>query len=102
MDVPEDMKNTRAADVLRALAHPTRVDVIRLVSDREMSVNELVAAIGASQSSLSQHLAVLRGANLVHTRREAQTIRYSIASNDIIDFIDLVDKLANSDRKRKR
>ncbi len=50
----------------------------RLVLARELSVNDLVNAVGISQSALSQHLAKMREEGLLATRREAQTVYYRI------------------------
>lgn len=72
----------RACNLLKAMANPTRLMVLCQIADGEKSVGELERAIGLSQSGLSQHLAVLRSKNLVSTRRDAQTIYYSLASQE--------------------
>ena len=56
---------------LRALAHPVRLSMLRRVSRREHSVGELARALGLRQPTTSQHLQVLRDANLVTVRAEA-------------------------------
>ena len=68
-----------AAQLLRALANDRRLMLLCLLAERERSVGELNARVSLSQSALSQHLAVLRADGLVATRREAQTIFYSLA-----------------------
>lgn len=70
----------RASTLLKAMANPTRLMVLCQIAHGEKSVGELEQAVGLSQSGLSQHLAVLRGKRLVTTRREGQTIFYSLAS----------------------
>jgi DNA-binding transcriptional ArsR family regulator len=70
----------RACDLLKAMANPARLMVLCQIAHGEKSVGELERAVGLSQSGLSQHLAVLRGKKLVNTRRDAQTIYYSLAS----------------------
>lgn len=72
----------RACHLLKAMANPTRLMVLCQIADGEKSVGELERAIGLSQSGLSQHLAVLRSRKLVTTRRDAQTIYYSLASKE--------------------
>ncbi len=57
--------------------------ILCLLNDGERSVSELNAQIDIPQSSLSQHLGQLRRENLVTTRREAQTIYYSLASEEV-------------------
>jgi DNA-binding transcriptional ArsR family regulator len=67
-----------AAELLKAMANPQRLRVLCLLAEGERSVGEINAAVALSQSALSQHLAVLREHGLVQTRREAQSIRYSL------------------------
>lgn len=69
-----------AARLLKLLANESRLLILcRLVAEREMPVGALAAAVGLSQSALSQHLAKMREDGLVATRREAQTVFYRIA-----------------------
>lgn len=68
-----------AVQLLKALANEKRLMILCLLVDAEHSVSELNALLDLSQSALSQHLAVLRDDGLVQTRREAQSIVYSIA-----------------------
>lgn len=70
------------AEFLSALANAQRLKVLEALGDREMSVGSLVDAVGISQSALSQHLAKLRASKLVRTRRDAQTIYYSVSSKN--------------------
>ncbi len=77
-------KAVEAAEFLKLLANPQRLLILcRLVVEREMSVGQLEEAGELSQSALSQHLAKLRDDGLVATRREAQTIYYRIADNNV-------------------
>ncbi len=64
--------------MLKALANPSRLLVLCALVTREHTVGELEALTGLSQSAISQHLARLRDAELVATRREAQLIHYSL------------------------
>ena len=71
---------TEAAQFLRVLANEHRLLVLcNLLVAREMTVTELVARIGLSQSALSQHLARLRDDGLVAYRRESQTLYYRVS-----------------------
>lgn len=77
-----------ASDLLKAMANPQRLRVLCLLIEREMSVGELNALVDLSQSALSQHLAVLREKELVTTRREAQTVYYSVSDGLVHDIIE--------------
>ena len=68
-----------AARLLKVLANEKRLMLLCLLVEGECSVSELNVHVDLSQSALSQHLAVLREDGLVSTRREAQTIFYSLA-----------------------
>ncbi len=67
------------ADMLRALANPRRLMALcKLAEHGEMTVGDLAAELGLSQSALSQHLAKMRAEGLVAFRRESQTLWYRI------------------------
>ncbi len=73
-------KAAEAARLLAALANESRLMILCELVDGERSVGTLVEAVGLTQSALSQHLAKLRAAGIVATRRDAQTIYYRLAS----------------------
>ena len=68
-----------AATMLKAIANESRLLILCNLEGKELSVTELNDQIDLSQSALSQHLAVLRKDGLVKTRRESQTIYYSLS-----------------------
>ena len=78
----------QAAQFLKLMANPHRLMVLCHLLDQEMSVSELNEHLPLSQSALSQHLAVLRNSGLVKTRREQQTIFYSLASDGVHAIMD--------------
>ena len=68
-----------AATLMKALGNESRLMILCLLADQERSVGELNELIPLSQSALSQQLARLRQQGIVKTRRESQTIYYSLA-----------------------
>lgn len=79
MDVKEVERNIEVAvNLLKALSNERRLLIICALYKGEKSVGELEEIVGLSQSALSQHLARLRRDGLVNTRRNAQTIYYSM------------------------
>ena len=79
MDIKKVEDNVEvAAGLLKALSNEKRLTIICALYKGEKSVGELEEIVGLSQSALSQHLARLRRDGLVDTRREAQTIYYSM------------------------
>lgn len=76
-------KATIVEGVLKMLANRNRLMILCSLLDQERSVTQLNEVVPLSQSALSQHLSALRQAELVSTRRQAQTIFYSIASDSV-------------------
>tara|TARA_B100000767_G_C19743559_1_gene527376 strand:- start:398 stop:718 length:321 start_codon:yes stop_codon:yes gene_type:complete len=68
-----------AAAMLKAIANESRILILYNLEGKELSVTDLNDYLDLSQSALSQHLAVLRKDGLVKTRRESQTIFYSLS-----------------------
>jgi len=72
----------RASTLLKAMSNQHRLMILCQLVPGEKCVSELEKIVGLSQSALSQHLARLRRDSLVNTRREAQTIFYSLAGDE--------------------
>ena len=85
-----DAQAGKAADLLKAMANPQRLRVLCLLLEGERSVGEINEQVELSQSALSQHLAVLREQQLVSTRRQAQTVFYSVAPGPVHDIIQIL------------
>ena len=77
-----------ASRLLKALSNESRLLILCMLSQGEMSVTDINKSVGLSQSALSQHLAVLRNDKLVNTRRESQTIFYSLAEGPAAKIIE--------------
>lgn len=83
----------RAATLLRLLGNERRLMVLCQLADGELSVSEIQARVGLSQSALSQHLALLREEGVVATRRESQTIYYRIIDHAAMRVIETLAEL---------
>ncbi|MHA7652826.1 ArsR/SmtB family transcription factor [Mycobacterium sp. ML4] len=87
---PGPLANDQAhlvVEVFRMLADPTRIQVLWALADRELSVNELAELVGKPAPSVSQHLAKLRMARLVRTRRAGTTIFYSLENEHVRQLV---------------
>ncbi|MEV6337298.1 metalloregulator ArsR/SmtB family transcription factor [Nocardia vinacea] len=82
-------------EVFRMLADSTRVQILWALVDRELSVNDLAGYIGKPGPSVSQHLAKLRMARLVRTRRAGTTIFYSLENEHVRQLV--VDAVYNAE-----
>jgi len=92
--LPEDQANL-IAEVFRMLADPTRIRVLFALAGGESSVNELAERVGKPAPSVSQHLAKLRMARLVRTRRSGTTIHYSLENEHVRQLV--VDAVFNAE-----
>lgn len=77
----------KAARLMKSLANENRLTILCTLAFGEKSVGDLNAEVDLSQSSLSQHLGVLRKEGFVETRRESQTIYYSLANAPALEVI---------------
>jgi ArsR family transcriptional regulator len=69
----------RIAARLRALADPTRLEIVHALEAGELCVGDVIARVGGSQANVSKHLAVLRRAGVVESRREGLNVFYRTA-----------------------
>lgn len=75
------------SETLRALADPTRREILRLLGEGDRAAGEIAAAFDISAPSVSHHLSVLKQAGLVTSRREGQSIIYSLNSTVVQEFL---------------
>jgi len=83
----------KAAALLKALANENRLMILCALIGGELCVRELNAKVPLSQSALSQHLAGLREASLVSTRKEAQTVYYRLDSTEATQIIAMLQSI---------
>lgn len=83
----ENIREASAA--MQAMAHPLRLKILCLVGNQELSVLEIVDAVGTSQSNISQHLAVLRDHGILAARKEANKVFYRIGDERVLQMIAL-------------
>jgi DNA-binding transcriptional ArsR family regulator len=86
-----------ASEFLKSLASPVRLRILCMIIGRECSVGELADAMGVRQSVASQHLALLRKDGLVASRRDGQTIWYSLADERVVRVMELMQTLFCAD-----
>ncbi|MEO5832487.1 MAG: metalloregulator ArsR/SmtB family transcription factor [Nakamurella sp.] len=92
--LPEDQV-ALVVEVFRMLADGTRVQILWALVGHEYSVNELAAAVGKPAPSVSQHLAKLRMARLVRTRRDGNQVFYQLENDHIRQLV--VDGVHNAE-----
>lgn len=88
----DSAKLETASSVLRAIAHPLRLRLIKYISDKDcINVNAIYHDMGLEQSITSQHLRILREAKLVHTQRKGKFIFYTVNFSKISHIVSVVD-----------
>jgi|BarGraIncu00222A_1022003.scaffolds.fasta_scaffold40250_1 ArsR family transcriptional regulator len=75
------------AEFFKTLGHPARIRVLELLGQREHAVSELLPVVGVEATNLSQHLAVLRRAGLVVTRKDGAAVYYSLTSPRVAELL---------------
>ena len=81
------------ADVCRVLTDPKRLMILDVLRDGERSVGDLAGELGCTLANVSQHLALLRSAELVGTRRSGTTIMYNLAEPELVEACDVIDRI---------
>jgi len=78
------------AEIFHALAHPTRIAIVEMLRDGEMSAGQLIEKLELEQANASQHLAVLRAKQIVVNRKEGNQVFYSIRDRALVDVLDIL------------
>ncbi len=80
----------RIATRLKAMGNPFRLRILQALHEGEMSVTEILSRVGGSQANVSKHLNVLRGADLVSSRREGVSVFYRISDASVFSICETV------------
>jgi len=83
----------QAATLMKQLSSPARLMILCALDEAELSVTEMNNKVPLSQSALSQHLAKLRSAGLVVTRKEKQTVFYRLQGSEVTQIINVLKKI---------
>ena len=87
--MPDSLRRFKA-DIFQALAHPTRIAIIELLENGELSAGDLMGRLGIEQPNISQHLAVLRAKLIVANRKVGNQVFYSVRDPIIIEVLALM------------
>jgi ArsR family transcriptional regulator len=78
------------ASIFQALSHPTRIAILEVLRDRELSARAIQEKLGVEQANLSQHLAILRNHQIVANRKDGNQVFYSIRNPVLVEVLDLM------------
>jgi len=76
------------SELFKALAHPTRVQILSLLRKGELCVCDIYEALELSQSNISQHLKVLKDQDLVESRKDGVMVLYKVKDDEIWEILD--------------
>lgn len=79
-----------AARALKSIAHPLRLKILCVIGDKEVCVQDIVEAVGTSQSNISQHLAILRDKGILATRKDANRVFYRVADQRTLQLVGMM------------
>ncbi len=85
------------ADILKAMAQPTRLKIIEFLRDGERCVCEIFPAIGEEQSNTSRHLNMMQAAGVLSRRKDGLKIFYAIKHPEILEIVDTVTRIVKNE-----
>lgn len=90
----------QVAEVMKAVAHPVRLQIIELLEKREMCVGDIVEAVGGKQAITSQQLNMMRDRGVLNSRREGAKVYYRIENRNIIKLLHCIHDHCGTKRRR--
>lgn len=100
MNATDRARLERRAEVIKALAHPSRIFIAEILAQGERCVCELTDSVGADISTVSKHLSLMKAAGLVEVEKRGQNAYYRLACPCLEDFLACVDTIQR-DRTRR-
>jgi ArsR family transcriptional regulator len=88
--IDKDEHIEQASRAMKAMSHPLRLKILCVLGDREVSVQDIVDAVGTSQSNISQHLAILRDKGVLRTRKDANRVYYRVGDTRTLKLISMM------------
>jgi len=84
------------AEILKALAQPTRLRILELLRNGERCICEIVPAINGEQSNISRHISLMQKSHLVTTRKDGVKVMVKVRDPKIFDILDRVNSILRS------
>ncbi|HEX3030244.1 MAG TPA: metalloregulator ArsR/SmtB family transcription factor [Clostridia bacterium] len=88
-----DMGNQLVANIFKALAHPTRLQIIKILKERPLCVCDILPQIDSEQSNTSQHLSVLKNQGIVESKKDGLMVIYKIKSPGVFQMIEIAEEI---------
>ena len=93
----------RRAEILKALAHPSRLLIVDVLNDRgELCVCDLEKVVGSDQSTVSKHLSTLRQSGIIDRRRDGKNSMYRLTRPCVMSFFSCIEQVMKENLKEQR
>jgi DNA-binding transcriptional ArsR family regulator len=89
--LPDDALE-QAAERLKVMAHPVRLNIVHILLQGDYSVGEIAEIVGSSPNQTSGHLRLLQAHKLLSSERRGQTVYYRVSSSCLLDLIECIRK----------
>jgi ArsR family transcriptional regulator len=93
--------NNMHAEMCKVFTNPTRIEVLNLLREGEMSVSELIEKTKLSQANISQHLSIMKNKGIVQSRRDGKKIYYELTNKKIIQAFDIIREILSETLRNK-
>ena len=89
------------AEILKAIAHPTRLLIVEELSKKPLCVSELTTIIGADTSTVSKHLALMKSNGIVDSSKNGNQVYYSLRVPCVLNFISCIESVVETNAKEQ-
>ena len=90
------------AEMCKVFSNSTRLEILNLLRDKELSVTELIEKTKLSQANISQHLSIMKSKGIVTSDRKGKNIYYRLANPKIIDAFDIIREILSERLKMEQ
>jgi ArsR family transcriptional regulator len=88
--IEDDDQIEQASRAMKAMSHPLRLKILCVLGEHEVSVQDIVDAVGTSQSNISQHLAIMREKGVLRTRKDANRVYYRVGDPRTLEVVSMM------------
>lgn len=101
MPVQPDPVSTKRVEVLKALAHPSRLLITEALMTGELCVGEITDLVGDDVSTVSKHLSILRAAGILSSKKRGLNVHYRVSCGCFGDFLSCIDQICEPGPSRR-
>ena len=88
-----NLGNQLVSNIFKALAHPTRLQIVKLLKEKPLCVCEILPQLDSEQSNTSQHLSVLKNQGIVESRKDGLMVIYRIKDPEVFQMINIAEEI---------